>query len=174
MKPQMIGSRFDRLVVIQHLGTDSKKNNLWLCRCDCGGEARTRTFMLTNGRTRSCGCLQKEQARALVMSRSTHLCSKGNITYRSWKEMRQRCLNPNSDKWKWYGGRGISIDTRRDSFEVFLADMGERPTGCTLDRRDSDGNYSKQNCRWATPKEQATTNRGCFRPGSNSFKGVAR
>lgn len=82
--------------------------------------------------------------------------------------MRQRCQNPNSDKWKWYGGRGVSVCPQWEAFEIFLADMGERPAGHTLDRRDSDGNYEKDNCRWATPKQQAETNRGVFKKGHNS------
>ena len=87
--------------------------------------------------------------------------------------MRQRCTNPNGDKWKWYGGRGIEVyEAWMESFENFLSDMGERPVGRTLDRINSDGNYCKENCRWATPKEQATTNRGVFKPGLRTYEKV--
>lgn len=78
--------------------------------------------------------------------------------------MRQRCNNPNSDQWKWYGGRGISICERWDNFTLFLEDMGERPQGHSIDRINPDGNYEPSNCRWATPKQQAENNRGCFKP----------
>lgn len=68
--------------------------------------------------------------------------------------MRQRCNNPNSDKFQWYGGRGIKICKRWDSYADFLADMGERPAGMTLDRINNDGNYEPGNCRWATQLDQ--------------------
>jgi hypothetical protein len=70
--------------------------------------------------------------------------------------MRKRCLDRNHENYPLYGGRGITICARWESFESFLADMGERPDGTTLDRfPDRDGNYEPGNCRWATPVEQA-------------------
>jgi hypothetical protein len=75
-------------------------------------------------------------------------------TYLSWQNMRQRCNNPNVPRWANYGGRGITVCARWNSFESFLADMGERPEGKTLDRVDNDGNYEPGNCRWATSAEQ--------------------
>ena len=79
--------------------------------------------------------------------------------------MRRRCLNPHATQYKWYGGRGIAICQRWDSFENFAADMGERPAGTSLDRINPDRGYEPGNCRWATPKQQAETNRGLFKKG---------
>ena len=73
--------------------------------------------------------------------------------------MRSRCDNPKNDWYHRYGGRGVTYAARWKKFGNFLADMGVRPPGTTLDRVNNDGNYTKKNCRWATPKEQSRTNR---------------
>jgi|SRR5215472_14821400 len=81
------------------------------------------------------------------------------LTYRSWNSMRQRCLNPNHKWWPSYGGRGISICARWNDFNCFLADMGEKPLGMSLERKNNDGNYEPSNCKWVSAKEQANNTR---------------
>lgn len=75
-------------------------------------------------------------------------------TYRSWQHMRTRCLNPKDKNFPRYGGRGITVCAQWGDFKNFLADMGERPKGCSLDRKDANGNYEPGNCRWATEIQQ--------------------
>lgn len=157
------GQKFNRLTVIRRSERRASTGILWECKCECGNIAIVDSYKLRTGSTKSCGCHNKE-AIAAALYKHGHSSAKTS-TYRSWKEMRQRCLNPNNDKWKWYGGRGIKISKSWDSFEVFLDDMGERPIGKTIDRIDSDGDYCKENCKWSTPKEQALTNRGVFKAG---------
>lgn len=90
-------------------------------------------------------------------------------TYESWAAMLTRVRNPNRDDWPRYGGRGIGVCKRWLKFKNFLADMGERPNGTTLDRKNTNGNYCKRNCRWSTPLEQVRNRpKGFFRGERNN------
>lgn len=152
----LTGQRFGRLLVLERAGTyetpNGSKKPLWLCRCDCGNTAKVVTQGLTTGTTNSCGCYQKEATgnRARVHGR-TH-----TPTHQTWRGMRERCTNPNSNHYHLYGAKGVGFCERWDKFENFLEDMGERPEGTSLDRYpDPKGNYEPGNCRWATPAEQS-------------------
>lgn len=153
---QLKGLRFGRLLVIDRSGTRVSPNGcskpLWRCLCDCGNEIDVIGQALRNGSTQSCGCLQRE-----VMSTAnlTHGMS-DSAEYQSWRAMRERCNNPNNSHYHIYGGAGITYSHEWDDFEIFLLDMGLRPSGSTLDRYpDRSGHYGPANCRWATPMEQS-------------------
>lgn len=158
-RAKYIGKQYGRLTVssvhsYRADGDYNKKTRLWaISNCVCGGVAFCPVNNLTRGHTKSCGCLNSE----LMHIKNYKHGGTYTPTFTSWKCMKQRCLYPTDVNYENYGGRGIKISPRwlgDDGFKNFLHDMGERPAGKTLDRKNVNGNYCKSNCRWATQSEQ--------------------
>lgn len=163
-----IGARFGRLMVIGDGGRAASGNLRSRCRCDCGKEVCPTDTGLRTGNTRSCGCLKREQNSASARAKFTRHghARPGSVspTWTSWNAMRERCTRREHHAWGRYGGRGITVcDRWLHSFENFLADMGERPVGTSLDRIDPNWNYEPGNCRWAGRAVQGRNRRNVNR-----------
>ncbi len=142
------GEVFHRLTVICE--ADKKPGNPHrrvTARCECGTIRDYMMSVLRTGHAQSCGCLYVEQK-----TKHGH-AKEASPTYQSWSSMKNRC-NPNGGK-PGYAGKGIRVCPEWESFDKFLADMGGRPEGASLDRIDNSQGYSKENCRWATYSQQA-------------------
>jgi len=159
----LIGQKFERLLVIQRVKNNKYGCSQWLCRCDCGKEKIILGNNLIRNITKSCGCLQKERA---TIGSKIHNTIHGHAknsqrskTYVAWHDMLQRCNNPKDEIYKYYGGRGIKVCNRWLEFKNFLEDIGEIPKNLSLDRIDNHGNYSLENCKLSTMKEQSRNKR---------------
>lgn len=148
--------------VIKEMPRRIYEERRYLCRCQCGNEKVVLRRSLVTGNTKSCGCLRDSQNRRANVKHLHTRNRKATKTYTVWRNMVHRCGNPNRPGYENYGGRGITVCSRwkgEHGFENFLADMGEKPEGLSLDRIDNDGNYEPSNCRWATWKQQNTNKR---------------
>lgn len=146
------GQRFGRLIIEREADRSSSGKRQWECLCDCGVRKVCGQGSILSGKTASCGCLQSE----MTSSRFTKHGLKGTPEYEIWKGIKRRCLNPNTNGYKKYGARGITIcDLWRDSFMAFLEHVGQRPSPQhSIDRIDNDRGYEPGNVRWATMVEQ--------------------
>ncbi|MEI8142862.1 MAG: hypothetical protein WCG90_08350 [Chitinophagia bacterium] len=152
----LTGQVFGQLTVLARAENAEDGHSRWLCQCSCGNQKVVQSNNLKKT-TRSCGCLIVERVSKLNLTHGkTH-----TKEFKTWDSMKQRCENPKNISYKDYGGRGIKVcDRWIDSFENFLADMGEAPSkNHSIDRKDVNGNYEPNNCRWATAKEQRTNQR---------------
>lgn len=160
LKDDLTGRRFGRLVVVRFDRTERGRSSFWFCRCDCGTEkvVNRNQLLHKDEPTRSCGCLQKEKARA---NKKHGMWNDG--IYDIWTAMKQRCSNRNHPSYPDYGGRGIRVCSRWKDFSNFLKDMGHPSNlgigGVYLERKNNNKGYRKSNCIWATIGEQLLNRR---------------
>ena len=164
------GKEFVGLIVGRLLVVGPHEGRKIKCVCSCGTEKFVNKGALTVGQVASCGCLKREANSERNKAGALHGHSRSNNgkpspTYVSYRAMIARCTNPKTDSFHNYGGRGVKVCSAwLDSFETFLADMGERPSGLTLDRKDVNGDYEAGNCKWSTDAEQRANCRKALAP----------
>lgn len=152
------GQVFGRLRVIRYYGTNKNGKALWECLCDCGKTTICIGENLKNGVTRSCGCLRKEIETTVNV---THGMSRIR-PYKIWVDMKKRCNNPKNKEYPNYGGRGIKVCVEwENDFPTFYkwAISNGYDDSLTIDRKDVNGNYCPENCRWSTLIEQGRNKR---------------
>lgn len=160
-RKDITGQRFGKLVALSPLPFENR-NTYWLCRCDCGQEAKVSAANLRRGATKSCGCLRREKAVPKSWARLTAHGQSRTRLYKIWTGMKSRCSNPNKEDYKNYGGRGIRVCAEWISdfvaFREWALANGYRDD-LTLDRLDVNGDYRPDNCQWITVAGQNNNTR---------------
>lgn len=151
-KIDLTNQRFGRLVALEDAGHNSSNKTVWKCLCDCGNIHYATTSDLRRGDSTSCGCFHKEQ---LGNRRRKHGYSNTKL-YKTWKNIRARCNNPNEPNYPRYGGRGIKVCDEWNDFINFKAwsESNNYNPSLSIDRINNDGNYEPSNCRWVDKTTQ--------------------
>lgn len=156
----LVGQRFNRLIVMARgVGPDTHRS-YWSCRCDCGAVTNVIGTNLTRGHTRSCGCFKADTTKA---TKTIHgHCRNGRSTreFTAWQDAKNRCTRPTGVMWNAYGGRGIRMcDAWLNDFQTFLRDLGPCPDGYEIERKDVNGHYEPGNVMWIPGRLQGRNQR---------------
>jgi len=150
---ELTGKRFGKLIATSKTNNRKHGSIVWECQCDCGNLTKVTAQHLLANDTKSCGCWRREAPKITKRTHGDTRDGKRTKLYQVWGSMIQRCTNPNRDKYKWYGGRGIRVCAEwLDSYQAFKdwALSHGYADNLTIDRTNNDGNYEPKNCHWVT------------------------
>lgn len=154
-----IGNKYGRLTVIKRAGKAKNRSIKYLCHCSCGNKKIIRIDSLRRGITKSCGCINIKHNKSMTRE------------YKTWVSMLNRCNNSNDSAYCYYGGRGITVCSRWLKLDNFLKDMGKKPKGLTLERKNNELGYFPENVRWASWTNQAR-NKRIYKNNNTGYHGV--